>query len=352
MELYVLNSSRKKDRIIDEFKSLIWTHRYSDFGDFQLDVLPTTSNRRTLKEGVFIGVSFTKQHMVIDEVFISEDDAGVPNMRITGRTPGTIIEDRIVTPNWLSPDVDDRVYYKTGSAAVVAKAMVDEMCVLPGAIDETDVIPDLVVLNQAGSTPNVEIAIPPKQLYSAFKDILDEHGIGFRFDYDLSQTKPLRLILYKGVNRPTVEFTALLDNIAHESYLNSDRDFKNVAYVIAKSSRWVQVYGNGASPSTSGANRKVLLVEATDIDDEKIKEPKLTAILTQRGKTALKNHRKKRLMDGVITNYSLFKIGTHYNLGDTIYIRDEFGRRSPKVVQEYIWVMDQEGFRSYPTFAS
>lgn len=352
MELYILNSNGTKSQIIDEFSSMIWTHRYSDFGDFQLDVVPNVTNRRRFKEGVKIGASFTKQHMEIEEVFIAPDEAGVENMKITGRTPGTIMEDRIVAPNWLAPNPEDRVYYVTGQVAGLVKNMVDTMCVSPGAFNETDIIPELAVLNQAGTTPSIEVAIAPKQLYTAMKDLLDEYDLGFRFEYDPKFAKPLRLFIYKGVNRPEVEFNAALDNIANESYLNSNRDFKNVALVLAQKARWVQVYGNGATSGTSGLNRKVLIVDASDIDDEKVPEPKLTNILMQRGRTALKDHRKTKIMDGEITNYNLFKFGTHYNLGDTIYIRDEYDVREPKIVSEYIWAMDQEGFRSYPTFAS
>lgn len=352
MDLYILNSKLERIDIVEEFFSLIWTHRYSNFGDCQLDLLPTRKNRLRLREGVYLGVSFTKQVMEIDEVYITEDEDGSQNMKVTARSMGTILEDRIVTPNWLAPEEDDRVYYKKGPAATVAKTLLEEMCVLPGAIDETDVIPGFEVVNSVPSSPEIEIALKPDYLFKSLKDIWDEHGIGFRIDYDLARTKPLRLTQYKGVDRPLVEFSSELDNLAQESYLNSDKGFKNVAYVMAKKARWVQVYANGANLNTSGLNRKVLIVDASDIDDEKVKEPKLTAILKQRGLTALKDHRKKRMMDGVITNYSQFTFGAHYNLGDTIYIKDDYGRRAPKVVAEYIWVMDEQGFRSYPTFAS
>lgn len=352
MDLYILNDKLERIDIVEEFFSLIWTHRFSDFGDCQLDLLPTLKNRRRLKEGVYLGVSFTKQVMEISKVHITEDGDGSQNMQVIGRTFGTFLEDRVVTPNWLSPEEDDRVYYKKGSAASITKTMIDEMCVFPGSIDETDVIPGFEVVNSAGTTPEIEIALRPDYLYKSVKDIWDEHSVGFRVDYDLGRPKPLRLTQYKGVDRPKVEFSSELDNLAQESYLNTNEGFKNVAYVMAKKARWVQVYANGANPNTSGLDRRVLIVDASDIDDEKVTEPKLTAILKQRGLTELKNHRKKRMMDGVITDYSDFTFGAHYNLGDTIYIKDEYGKRAPKVVAEYIWAMDQEGFRSYPTFAS
>lgn len=352
MDLYILNDQLKRVDIVEEFFSLIWTHRYSSFGDCVLDLLPTMANRRRLKEGVFLSVSFTKNIMEIEKVYITEDADGTQKMQVTARSLGTFLEDRVVTPNWLSSTEDDRVYYATGQAASVTKTMIEEMCVLPGSIDETDVIPDFEVVNLVGSTPNIEISVPPGYLYDSVKNIWDEHKIGFRVSYDLSKPKPLQLIQYRGVDRPKVEFSSELDNLAQESYLYSNESFKNVAYVMAKKERWVQVYANGANANTSGLERRVLIVDAQDIDDEKIPEPKLTNVLTQRGLSALKDHKKKRLMDGVITDYSQFTFETHYNLGDTIYIKDDYGVRTPKVVVEYIWAMDQEGFRSYPTFAT
>ena len=44
MVVYILNANFERIGIIDTFKSLIWTDRAREYGDFELSLFPTKKN--------------------------------------------------------------------------------------------------------------------------------------------------------------------------------------------------------------------------------------------------------------------------------------------------------------------
>ena len=351
MDIYILNSEFSRDELVEEFESFVWTERYSGYGDFEIVVTPTRKNKNRLKTGVYLSTSESKKLMKIEKRHITESDDGVEEMKLTGRGLETILDSRIVYPNWLGENMD-KTYVAEGQAGKVIAKLITDMCVIGEGSNPNNVIPELEVIDQTGTTDLIDIALQPGSLYDAVKSLCEEHKLGIRVDFRKGHSKPFALYIFKGVDRPKLVFSSTLDNLAQESYLNDITNFKNVAYVSSKDGdRIVEVHSYGANWNTTGLNRNCMWVD-TDIDTKKYTEPKLTKILESRGRAALKEHRKKFLMDGVVTNLNLFKYGVHYNLGDTLYVMDEHNNRTPKVVEEYIWAWDGEGLRSYPTFAS
>ena len=51
MELLILNTKLESDSIIDTYKSLIWTDRYSSYGDFEVYTSATINVLRQVKKG-------------------------------------------------------------------------------------------------------------------------------------------------------------------------------------------------------------------------------------------------------------------------------------------------------------
>jgi hypothetical protein len=123
---------------------------------------------------------------------------------------------------------------------------------------------------------------------------------------------------------------------------------KNVAYVIAKNGSEV-VYGNGADATTSGSDRRVLLVKADDVDEAA--GPALTAILQKKGADELAKSRSISAFDGEIRQFGDTIYGVHYGLGDLVEMKNTDGATNNMRVTEQIFVSDHEGERSYPTLS-
>lgn len=352
MDIMVLDeAATNRVYLIDDFKSFIWTERYAAAGDFVLTLDPTPNNVANVIAERNLSIVQSNVVMKIETALLAPSSDGAVELKVVGRSFERVFEDKVVYPNWVT-STDDNQYIDEGDASSVLMKLVRYICEDGNGGSASDIIPELATSNTAGSVGATSVALTPGPLYDAMVSLATQFNFGFRVDYRPGVAKSLHLILYRGVERPNVIFSSMLDNLSDESYLKSVQNFKNVAYVASTDlSRIVKVYSSGASESTTGLNRRVLWVD-TDIDASKYTEPKLTNVLTARGREALNKHKKTSLMDGVITDYSMFRYKVDYDLGDTIYIMDEFKTKTAKVVSEYIRVWDREGARAYPTFAS
>jgi hypothetical protein len=51
MEVYTLDSLLRRTTVVDVYQSLIWTERWIESGDFQLDIVSTPATRRLFAAG-------------------------------------------------------------------------------------------------------------------------------------------------------------------------------------------------------------------------------------------------------------------------------------------------------------
>ena len=119
-----------------------------------------------------------------------------------------------------------------------------------------------------------------------------------------------------------------------------------MAYVFSPAGS-VVVYAEGVDPDVAGFDRQVLLVNATDVTDP----TNIVAVLTQRGKDALKQNRGYAAFDGEVSQNGTYKYGIDYNLGDLVEIQNVDGFTNQLQVTEQIFVSDDQGERSYPTLS-
>lgn len=357
MEIYILNADRKREWILDEFDSFIWTERFIGYGDFQVVTVPTKTWKSRLRLNKYIGTSSSKVLMEIESILIEEDSNGIDTMTVKGRSYEKFLEQYNLYPNWLGYEKEEDIehtYYAAGQVDNVMVQIVNDQFLLENHGNPNSVITTLEVFNSVGTSEEIEIQEKPDQsVYKVLEDLCRTHNIGMRVAYRHDNAKPIALYFYKGVDRKKVIYSSKLDNIAQESYLNDNKNFKNICLVAAsnKGGRVVEVYSSGANYNTPGLSRREMWL-TTDIDGTKYTEPRLTNLLMSRGKKELAKHRKKFIFDGVVTNFDAYKYKVHYNLGDTVYIMDELGNKAAKTVTEYTWAWDGEGLRSYPTFVS
>jgi hypothetical protein len=130
--------------------------------------------------------------------------------------------------------------------------------------------------------------------------------------------------------------------------VNSITEYKNVAYVFSKFGSEI-VYADNVTAETSGFARRVMFVDANDVDEPA--GANLTSILRNKGLDALAKARPITAFDGEIDQYTEYKYGRDYYLGDLVEMRNSDGATNQMRVTEQIFVSDGEGDRSYPTLA-
>lgn len=355
MEAYVLDSLFRRERVVDSFKSLIWTERWNSAGDFQLDLASTLENRNLLKPGSHLAVNESHRVMRI-ETAETDNSEGESTLKVSGRSLESILDDRVVKNDFTSFDLPDT---HTGTPGDIARDMFDHICRPPGGLSPEDIIPMLVAGSflGLGNIPEYAESITweqrPASLYDALVKICQTYDLGFRLvrEYDTSK---LYFDVFTGNDRttrqltfPPVVFSPELENITNMKELVSVEGAKNVAYVFSPDGTRV-VYGPGVDPDVDGFERKVIVVNTT-VDPN---APSIQDALQWAGEQALRQNRDLDLFDGEVSQREAYKYGVDYGLGDYVEMRGSDGFVQFKRVTEQIFVSDGEGDRSYPTLSS
>jgi hypothetical protein len=357
MELYTLDSLfRRTGFVVENYESLIWTERYADVGDFELVMPSSLANKNRFPPGTKLGLSESKRVMEIETVG-DEDKDGGKLLTFKGPSLESILDQRIARAA-MSDIPTDPTWSLSGTPAAIARKIFHDICVT-GILDVSDVIPNIYETNPftvdtiAEPTGSLDLSIEPQSVLSAIKQLCDQYGMGFRLAKNLDESQ-LYFNIYMGSDRtsrqttvPAVIFSPGLDNLNNTSEVKSISSYKNVAYVFGQTG-YAVVYPEGVDPATvTGLDRRVLMVNASDIDD--LDPPTLAANLHQRGLDELAKNRQVSAFDGEISQHSSYLYGRDYNLGDLVELQNSTGSSDDMRVTEQIFVSDREGERRYPT---
>lgn len=358
MELYILDDVLRRTAVIDRFESLIWTERFSSYGDFELVIHSTLESRNLLSIGTFVAVNESSRVMVIDTYENKDDSEGRSLITITGRSYEAILIDRVARISFAGLTAVP-TWKLTGTPRGIVTEIFHKICIA-NTLQPSDNIPfinDVVVSEPypIGETPPViDIEFEPTSVYQIIKEICDAYDMGFRIERGLD-TSVLYFNTYVGEDKTTsqsiyapVVFSPDLDNLSDITELSSVALSKNVAYVF-NSTYSVIVYAQGADANTRGFDRRVLYVKVEDVDG--VTGAASAPYLTQKGNEELSKHRSIIAFDGEVPQNSSYRYGVHYALGDLVEMRNSDGITNQMRVTEQIFVSDTEGERSYPTLA-
>lgn len=358
MELYTLDSLFRYSSVIDSFQSLIWTERFSSWGDFELDTFSTLENRNLFVPGLRLSIKESKRVMVVETINDTTSDTGERILKVKGRSLEAIFENRMAMGD-LTDLTEDPKWNLSGTPGDIIDQLFHDICVL-GILNAGDIIPGVtegsIYPADTIDAPSDEIIyeFEPTTLYLAIKNLADAYSMGFRLVRD-PNTGSLYFDWYTGSDRTTgqtelaaVVFSPDMDNLKNTNKLTSSALYKNVAYVVSKVGHEI-VYDIDIDPTINGFDRSVLTVVASDIDDP---DPDIaSAQMIQRGREELAKNRKLILLDGELAQITNYIYDTSYSLGDLVELQDDNGSVSNMQIVEQIFVSDKEGDRSYPSLA-
>jgi hypothetical protein len=194
-----------------------------------------------------------------------------------------------------------------------------------------------------------------QSVYQIINELCKIWNFGFRITRSETYNK-IHFNIYSGSNRTLnqtantpVIFDLNLENLLNEASYISTKNYKNVAYVYSLNS-FLKVYTDGVDEFTTNLDKKILLVDASDITGYKGSE--LTAQLEQRGRQALSENAKINAFDGEISPTNQYKYEADYFLGDLVEVKDIDGYSVVKRVTEQIFSEDEQGEKSFPTLST
>jgi hypothetical protein len=275
MELYVLDSLLRRTAVIDSFESLVWTERFNDLGDMTLNIHSTRANRNLLPVGTLIAMNRSNRVMKVDTSEDKTQQDGSRLLVVTGSSLEIVLDDRVARDNLTAGTTDEPKWVITGLPADTAR-LVFKNIMVDGILDSADVLPFYADGNlyPADTIPepdqSVDIPLDPGSVLDAERTICQTYDLGFRLCRNADHSQ-LFFNVYSGNDRttrqdvfPAVIFAPNLDNLLDSSYLISNKQYKNVAYVLCPDGA-AKVYDTGIDPTVTGFQRRVLLVNASDV---------------------------------------------------------------------------------------
>ena len=275
MELYILDSLLRRTAVIDRFESMIWTERYSAWGDFELVIFSTLESRTLLKAGTRLAMSESYRVMTCEFVENAIDSEGRQLLTVKGRSLEAILDDRTArntfadlatTPKWVL----------TGTPGAIARQIFNEIC-RTNVNFADDEIPFLQSgsIFPASNIPEpadvITIELSLSSVYTAIKELCDSYDLGFRLVRNFDESE-LFFDIYSGSDRTTLQnvlapvvFSPSLDNLTNTSEITSISEYKNVAYVFHTVGVQI-VTADVVSVEVEGFERRVMHVDATDIE--------------------------------------------------------------------------------------
>lgn len=348
MEFWVLDTDFKAIGLVENYKSAIWTDRYSEAGDFEI-YTGTDDYLMSLLDYDRYLVSKDSEHvMIIEKQQISTDTESGDEFIVTGRSLESILERRII---W-----NQKNY--TGSLQDAIKSMLTEAIISPTIEDRK--ISNFIFKESTDSritSLTIDAQYTGDDLYEVIKTQCEEHQIGFKIT--LTTDNQFEFSLYKGDDRsyaqtanPYVVFSPNFDNIISSEYGKDKSVYRNVTLVAGE--------GEGASRRTytvgeaSGLDRREVFTDARDIssdtDSGTLSAAQYNEKLKTRGNESLKDTQIDITFEGKMDTSGLFVYNKDFFIGDVVQVADGYGHEGTMFVNEMIMTEDNNGYSAYPTF--
>ena len=357
MELYILDNQLRRVEVFDQFESLIWTDRLNDLGDLQMTIVSSYMTKSRFVPGAWVATNVSNRMMLILAAVDKVDTEGRKLLNVTGVSFEVWMQERSTLQAFVNSTGAANLLTITGTPGFIAREVFRLICkdnatpsadnfpfIADGNLYPPDTIPE--------PSQTITVQIEADTVFNVVRDICQIYNLGFRLTRNLDNSQ-MFFNVYSGNDRttkqttlPAVVFSASLDNLQNTSTLQSIAEEKNVAYVFSKNATQV-VYANPEDATKTGFQRKILVVDAKDIDEEP--GTVLNTLLRQRGQAELSKHRAVSGFDGEIPQYGSYIYDVDYQMGDLVEMRGSDGITNEMRVTEQIFAQDAQGFRSYPT---
>lgn len=354
-EWYTLDSELRRESVIEGFKSFIWTERYSAYGDFQIIIKSTFPSRQLLVRDTYLAMNKSDYVMKIETVDDDTDDTGARMLTVTGKSFEALLTDRVAF-NVVGDTTTNPSWVITAHPGDVIREVFNQVCV-NGIISQQDNIPFYTIgtLIGSGNIPEskdiITVGLQPAYVYDIAKQIADQYALGFRLIRN-GETGQVYFEVYTGNDlttkqtlKPPVVFDPNMESFTKPRFLTSTANLKTVAYVYAQNGSAI-VYAPTASPSDSGGDRRVLLVNSSNSDNA---GPDLITALQQEGLQALAAQTLVYGFDGELPSAVPYVYGKDYKLGDLVEEHNSDGNGNQMIVTEQIFSSDESGERAFPT---
>lgn len=405
--VYVKDRSNNIIHIEESFSSLVWTERYQENGEFEIDLPLKIANKDAYKMGNYVIMDDSDFTMLIETIETTDNDSV---LKVSGRSLSCIL-DRRVTASKIVALRSGPVEYSGDYGSVISKIVQDD---ITDSYEEYYIYEHLEdtgngfewvegydssedgqnrIVTRSRKTParnisnfsyentvsGVTIDKSSNEAVSIYDLIVrfsKAYVTGFRVDLDSNGNFIFKT--YKGRDRTGVEkgvrpvfFGPTMDNVIYVNSFEDTTDYKNYALVVQDKDMGgteenplpstEPAYGFYIDPDISGQSptgidrREFIVSGTTPSEDEETGE---TPTMEESRKTSAEeafdsedyNHIKTT--EGAIDPLVQYQLGVDYFLGDTVMIESWTGEYSTSLIDEVVRSYDSSGYTVTPNFKS
>lgn len=350
--------------LINGLKSKLWIERYRDVSEFEFVANTEANVHKLLPIGTLISHIDTTEVMVVENHEIREDAGKETEVKITGRSFESFLENRIVGSNRTWPTTASATLEYVISANTTwlqTLTLIRDHIDTANVIDQNDAVLHVRASSDiVGTGESLERPIQRGNLYTRVLELLsiDNLGIktvrpGLRAPFGFANPV-MTILIHSGEDlSEDLAFSYDTGEIQSADYLWSNKNLKNAALVTG---RWIETVVKDASV---GYSRRMMYVDASDIDNAYTVAPTGTdrtnviAAMQTRGLAALMSQNDIALVKSEPTRNSTgYKFRQDYNVGDIITVSGEYQETASMQISEYVEVEDETGESGYPTLSA
>jgi len=324
MELYIYNSNRELEGIVESFEYLRWTRRYSQCGSFEIKAIATQENADLLKEGNIIWKNDDEEAGIIEHLELSQTEQEF--ITASGRFATSLLARRIV---WQTEKL-------SGDLSVCVEQLINNNLINPS--DTARKITDI-----SFSSPNLNVPISTQVSYRNLMDVVTDlcgvSDVGIKTVFTPA-TAVFTVTLYMGTESQAV-FSKGYENLIEQIYTISATDYANTALVGGE--------GEGADrtfvaiTSGSGETRHEIFVDAKDLREDDFGADYIDTLIF-RGQSKLSEQAIRYSFDTSVNPHGNLTYKTDFDLGQTVkVISKEWGISMTTRITEVEETYDADG---------
>lgn len=347
MNLLILDSDFEATNVVDVFKSLIWTDRYYECGDFEIYTYPTIEDIELFKQDYYLYNANSDRLMIIEKIQISSDVEEGSSMIVSGRSLESILDRRVL---WNDISI-------SGNLQLGIKSLITDNIISPSKPERK--IDNFIF--EDSTDPRITVMAFDAQykagdnLYDIIVDLCKERSLGFKVTLNASKQFVFKLYLgedrsYEQDTNDYVIFSPNFDNLISSNYIESKSSYKNVCLVGGDGEGTARKFT--AVGNTSGLERREMFTEASSISSDEVSATQYTAQLVQKGREDLAQNTEIVTFEGEADTATMFVYGQDFFIGDIVQISNEYGHENRVRVLELVISEDESGYSSYPTFST
>ena len=328
---------------IDDYESFSWVRRWSRPGEFELHININKNNTGTLQKENLILYKGMAGIIRYREMGLDENGKGGETLKIKGSALSILMNRRItVPPEGLAYDVIN------DKAETVMKHYVEVECTRP--VDSSRVIPSLEIAEDQGRGGKLKYQSRLKQLDEELEKLSGISGLGWdilpdlrnkKYIFDVSEGRDLTTS--QTTNNPVI-FGVDFDNIKGQTYIDSDLEYRNQAYIGGQ--------GEGEERSIveigeqrTGLDRIEVFIDARDLSEDDD--------LPERGRQKLLEMARLESFESKILPKEAFEYGQDWDLGDIVTVTNpKWGITMDSRITEIKEVYEPAGFQLEATFGN